>query len=82
MKPCPKCKKGQILISHVLLSAPEGTYSLAGEQTKVVASMKAKAECSSCDFSVYGYLENPEIDSNGTFIRGHFVVEGTNGTDK
>lgn len=72
---CPKCREGKIFISSVLASKPLGSYSISGCQTKIVAVPRAQANCDSCDFSVVGYLENPEWNEDGTFTGGNFVEE-------
>lgn len=72
---CPKCKSGTISISMILAAKPLGSYSIAGVQNKVVATPRAEATCSSCDFRAVGYLENPEYGPDGIFTGGHFVAE-------
>jgi hypothetical protein len=75
MKACPKCSNGFISIDTVLAAKPLGSYSIAGVQNKVVALPRARAFCSSCDFQVVGYLENPTYAEDGAFTGGYFVEE-------
>jgi len=72
---CPKCKQGGISVRMVLAAKPLGSYSISGAQDKVVATPRAEATCSNCDFRVLGYLEDPEYGPDGIFTGGHFVAE-------
>jgi hypothetical protein len=49
MKPCPRCGAyGTISIEPVLHAKPQGTYSIAGVQNKLVAEQKYLLACSGC----------------------------------
>jgi hypothetical protein len=59
----------------VLVAKPVGSWSLAGVQTKVVATEAAEVRCSQCDWSRPGRLEGVEVAPDGrTFTAGHFVA--------
>jgi hypothetical protein len=72
---CPRCQaSGTISVRRVLTAKPLGTFSLAGAQIKVSAVESAVAECSACDLSVVGHLENATLSPDGrAFTGGHFV---------
>lgn len=72
---CPKCGKGAVSVTRVLASKPLGSYSVAGAQTKVVATERWMASCNYCPFSVLGHLEDAEVGPDGVFTGGHFVAE-------
>lgn len=73
---CPNCEtENSITITRALSARQIGTFSLAGAQMKVSAHSVARAECSVCDLSVIGHLENPVLAEDGkTFVGGHFVA--------
>lgn len=73
---CPNCEAESTVSIRPGLSARQiGEFSLAGAQFKVSAHAVAIAECSECDLSLVGHLENPTYANDGvTFTGGHFVV--------
>lgn len=75
---CPKCKKGSVSVKPILTAKVLGSYSISGVQDKIVAKEKWLASCSSCDFSVIGFLEDPEVGPDGVFTGGYFVAEESN----
>ena len=77
MRPCPKCgASGTISIEPVLAAKPQGTYSIAGVQPKVVAEQKYELACSNCDLRVAGHLEDADFDAaTQSFSGGHFVSD-------
>jgi hypothetical protein len=75
MKQCPKCAAavGSLSLAPAFLAEPIGSHSLAGVQVKVTVREGAMLTCSACDLRVEGWLENPEVGPDGTFVGGHFV---------
>lgn len=76
MKPCPRCGvAGQMGLHKVLVSAPPGTYSIAGAQDKTVAVERYVLECHACTARWYGRLEGVTVNARGAVTGGHFVAD-------
>lgn len=76
MKPCPNCEAigGLSVALSMKIGEFSSLVSLAGEQTKFTGKFGAELSCSSCGWSVDGYLEDTVVE-NGVFTAGHFVTK-------
>lgn len=77
MKQCPKCGSvGTISLEPALVAKPQGSYSIAGVQPKIVAQTRYVLACADCGLSVQGHLENAVFDERTqAFAGGHFVAD-------
>lgn len=78
MKGCPRCGASGTLSVHRAFEAnPLGSFSLAGAQMKMSAREVAVAQCSACNLSVRGHLEDVTVGEDGrTVTGGRFVAGG------
>lgn len=77
-QPCPECGHRTLGLRWALTARPPGTYSIAGVQTKIVATPRAAVTCATagCPFHVDGTIEGATVDASGlTFTGGHFVSD-------
>lgn len=76
MKLCPACGTADSIAVHPVLSVkPVGSFSLAGAQTKFVASERFALRCAACGLEVLGQLHGAQVDAQGAFTGGHFVAD-------
>lgn len=76
---CPNCKaENSVTIRPGLSARQADEFSLSGNQLKFSARQTAIAECSICDLSVSGRVEDATLAEDGrTFTGGSFVVGGS-----
>lgn len=55
---CPECSAParDLTLSRVMVARPTGTYSIAGQQDKVVARAGYRLTCGQCGWSVTGEI--------------------------